>query len=77
MLQLRSALTDVVAQFSPVRLQFRKVLVEKISLGLGEESKSEIYAKRQKAIPGVCPPSGRRHGCLAGLFSERLAIFPT
>jgi len=31
-------------------------MVEEISFDLGEESKSEIYAKRQKTIPGVCPP---------------------
>ena len=52
-------------------------MVEKISFDLGKESKSEIYAKRQKAILGVCPPSERRHRCSAGRFSESLAIFPT
>lgn len=48
MLQPRSVLTKVVAQFGPVRFQFRKVMVEEISFNLGEESESEIYVKRQK-----------------------------
>lgn len=40
MLQPRSVLTNVVAQFGPVRFQFRKEMVEEISFDLGEESKS-------------------------------------
>lgn len=77
MLQLRSLLTDVVVQFDLICFQFWKILKEKISFDLDEESKSEIYAKIQKVISEVCSFSERRHECCVELFSECLVIFST